>query len=173
MEIRRAGKEEFEAVRAFYYAVIDAMQTAPYRPGWQKDIYPEPEFLRVSVERGELFLGEESGETVAAMVLNHDCNEGYAKVAWPTKAAPGEVLLIHALCVYAPCAGRGLAKELVRYAIDEARRLGMKAMRLDVLKGNVPAERLYPACGFRYVDTVVMFYEDTGWTDYEMYELAL
>ena len=173
MEIRRAEKEEFEAVRAFYYDATDAMQETEYKPGWQKDIYPEMAFLSASVERGELFVGEEGGKVVAAMVLNRDSNDGYAKVQWPTEAAPGEVLLIHALCVHASCAGRGLGKELVRYAIDEARRQGMKAMRLDVLKGNVPAERLYPACGFHYVDTVVMFYEDTGWTDYELYELAL
>ena len=46
----------------------------------------------------------------------------------------------------------------------------MKAVRLDVLKGNVPAERLYKGMGFHYVSTVKLFYEDTGRVDFELYE---
>ena len=46
-------------------------------------------------------------------------------------------------------------------------------MRLDVLEGNVPAERLYEGFGFRYLATMPMFYEDTGWTNYELYEYPL
>ena len=49
----------------------------------------------------------------------------------------------------------------------------MKLMRLDILKCNLPAEKLYPACGFQCVDTVTMYYEDTGWTDFEMYEYVV
>ncbi len=49
----------------------------------------------------------------------------------------------------------------------------MKAIRLDVLKGNLPAEKLYSGLGFRYLHTLNMFYEDTGWTDYELYEYTL
>lgn len=29
------------------------------------------------------------------------------------------------------------------------------------------------ALGFRYVDTVRMFYEDTGWTDYRLFEYVV
>lgn len=27
--------------------------------------------------------------------------------------------------------------------------------------------------GFRYMDTLQMYYKDTGWTDYKLYEYAL
>lgn len=47
------------------------------------------------------------------------------------------------------------------------------ALRLDVLGGNVPAERLYTGQGFTYRGTVRMFYDDTGWTDYGLYEYLL
>ena len=61
----------------------------------------------------------------------------------------------------------------MRFAIDVARTQRQKAIHLDVLAGNVPAERLYPALGFVYLGTIPMFYEDTGWTDYGLYELRL
>ncbi len=43
----------------------------------------------------------------------------------------------------------------------------------DVLGGNVPAERLYTGQGFARCGTVRMFYADTGWTDYGLYEYLL
>ena len=49
---------------------------------------------------------------------------------------------------------------------------GMKEL-VEELKGNVPAERLYPAMGFTYVDTIKLFYEDTGRVDFELFELVL
>jgi len=42
-----------------------------------------------------------------------------------------------------------------------------------VLGGNVPAERLYTGQGFARRGTVRMFYADTGWTDYGLYEYLL
>ena len=48
-----------------------------------------------------------------------------------------------------------------------------RTLRLDVLGGNVPAERLYTGQGFARRGTVRMFYADTGWTDYGLYEYLL
>lgn len=50
------------------------------------------------------------------------------------------------------------------HAWSVARDRQQKVIRLDVLKGNLPAKKLY---------TLPMCYEDTGWTDYELYELVL
>ena len=48
-----------------------------------------------------------------------------------------------------------------------------KKVRLDILGTNTAAERLYTGCGFRFVQAKDMFYEDTGWTEYKMYERVL
>ena len=48
-----------------------------------------------------------------------------------------------------------------------------KAVRLDVLGAYQPAERLYTGCGFRFVAAKELFYEDTGWTEYKMFERNL
>lgn len=47
------------------------------------------------------------------------------------------------------------------------------ALRLDVLGGNVPAERLCAGQWFERRGTVRMFYADTGCTDYGLYEYLL
>ena len=173
LKIRAARSEEFDAVRSFYHSLIDDMRDSPYLPGWEKDIYPSSEYLRDCIDRSELFVGEAGDEIAGAMVVNHSCNEGYAKAQWPTKAEPDEVAVIHILGVHPRFAGQGYAKALVDWTIENARRQGRRAVRLDVLQGNLPAENLYRSRGFRYVDTMRMYYEDTDWTDFDLFERAL
>jgi len=57
--------------------------------------------------------------------------------------------------------------------IGLAKERGIKAIRLDVLEGNLPAEKTYTSVGFSFVETLQMFYEDTGWTNFKLYEYDL
>ena len=145
MKIIRAAGVQFEAVRGFYHSMIDAMAGSTVYVGWKKDIYPAPEFLKNAIESGELYLAAELSE----------------------------VMVIHALGVHPAYSGKGYAKALVRKAIELAREGGIKAIRLDVLEGNTPAEQLYLGFGFQYMTTLRMYYEDTGWTNFRLYELVL
>lgn len=173
LAIRAARADEFEAVRCFYHRLIDMMEGSEFHPRWEKGVYPSDAFMRSSIERGELYVGMLGEEIAAAMVINGEGAEGYAGAPWSVRAADGEFSVIHALGVLPPHHGRGFARELVRAAIDKTRAKGMKALRLDVLNGNLPAVKLYESEGFRFVSRVKLFYEDTGLTDFLLYEYAL
>ena len=173
MIIIKAETDQFETVRNFYHSMIDAMSGATVYVGWQKDVYPSSEFLADSIRKGELYLVLEDGNITAAMVFNRDHNEGYNGIRWKVEADDDEVMVIHALGVHPVYYGRGYAKALVREAINIAEKNGIKAIRLDVLEGNIPAEMLYSSFGFQYTDTVRMYYEDTGWTNFKLYELRI
>ncbi len=173
MLIRRADKSEYETVRAFYHSMIDAMEGTRYHPKWQKDIYPSPDDLRTALDEDTLYIGFSGDRIAAAMAVNQKCNEEYKDAAWSRPLTQDEFAVIHMLGVHGDFARKGYAREMVRYAVSLARDAGMKAVRLDVLKGNVPAERLYKDMGFRYVDTLQLFYEDTGRVDFDLYELDI
>ncbi|WP_343253072.1 N-acetyltransferase [Ligaoa zhengdingensis] len=173
MEIHTAIKEDYPMVRAFYHSLIEGMQNSEFDIGWKEDIYPSPDFLKDSIANGDLFIGTEENKIVAAMVLNHECNDGYQEFEWPTKTEHSEVTIIHALGVHPQKKGKGYAKQMVDKAFEVAKRNHQKAIRLDVLEGNLPAEKLYTGLGFQYMHTLKMFYEDTGWTNYKLYEYAL
>jgi len=172
MIIKQAKLDEYSAVRAFYHSLIDALPDSSYVK-WKKDIYPAPDYLESTISRGKLYFGIENNSIIAAMVLNHDCNESYKKFQWPTEAKPDEIMVIHALGVHPLQSGKGYAKEMVKFAIEKARTEQQKALRLDVFKGNVPAEKLYAGLGFQYLHTLQMLYEDTGWTDFKLYEYKI
>ena len=125
-------------------------------------MYPTQAFLDASIAHGELFLAELDGVLVGCMVLNHAYNDGYAAVTWAADVPDAQLLVIHALGVHPAFARRGIAQRMVQYAIGTARSQGCRALRLDVLGGNVPAERLYTGQGFARRGTVRMFYDDTG-----------
>ena len=120
-----------------------------------------------------LITGPVSYTHLGAMIINHSCNDGYATVKWKVKADAGEFTVIHTLGVHPDFSGQGIAAKMLEKVFSIARKQRQKAIRLDVLRGNVPAERLYTFMGFQYIDTVSMFYEDTGWTDFELYEYRL
>ncbi len=173
LQIRTACTKEFARVQNFYYELIDAMQEAPYSPGWKKDIYPTREYLADAIALDTLYIGEEEEKIAACMIVNHAYNPKYNDVSWQVDAADTELLIIHTLGVLPAFSGRGIAKKMVEKALDIARAQGKRAVRLDVLKGNLPAERLYTGMGFTYLETLQMYYEDTGWTDYQAFEYLI
>ena len=173
LEIRPATETEYPAVKGFYDSLIDAMENAEFGPGWKKDIYPAPEFLIESIRSGELYIGVMDEIIVSCMILNHECNDGYKEIKWSVDAKASEVFIIHALGVAPKFGKRGIAKEMVRKALDVAYRNSVKVLRLDVLRGNTPAVKAYTKMGFQSMGMVQMFYEDTGWADFEMFECVL
>ena len=173
VKIRLAQIDEYERVKDFYYDVIDGFRDAEYSPMWEKGVYPTDEYLYEAIEKQELYVGMVGEGMVAAMVLNHHFNEGYNKVHWLVDAVGDEIQVIHTLCVHPKVGHRGLAKEMAQWAIENARELKKKTLRLDVLQGNVPAEKLYPSSGFKYITTERMYYDDTDWMDFLLYEYPL
>lgn len=171
--IRVADERDFSQVRSFYWKLIDDMRDAPFFPGWQKGIYPSDDFLRRSLKADGLYVLTRDDHIAAAMILNHACNEGYAGTDWCVAAPEDEITVVHALGVLPEFHGCGLAKAMVRETIRLARKNRQKAIRLDVLSGNRPALELYKGLGFQYRRSVQMYYEDTGWTDYLLFELPL
>ena len=171
--IQQARPHQFPEIWDFYQRLIDGMANSAYLPGWEKGIYPAEDFIRASLDSGELYAAHLGGTLVGAMVINHACTPGYETIPWAVDAKPEEVSVIHILGVSPDVQGKGVAGKMVREAIRLARQAKQKALRLDVLAGNLPAQKLYTAAGFLYMGSIKLFYEDTGLTDFLLYELPL
>lgn len=185
--LRKAQIHEYDAVRSFYHRLIDMMEDAVYKPAWEKDVYPANQYMKDAIAAEQLYVGflkdnhsadgyagtGTAEDIICAMVINNECNDSYADADWQIDALPEEVTVIHTLGVLPSHFGKGIATEMVRFVIDGAKAAGQKAVRLDVLAGNLPAERLYSDVGFKHITTIPMFYEDTGWTDFLLYEYLL
>lgn len=185
MKLRKAESDEFNRVRDFYWDLIDRMQGRTDSIGWQKGVHPSDEFLRESIDGGYMYLldeanrdaGEcdkdEAGEILAAVVLNSDWNDGYNDVPWSVDCPPENVMIIHALAVRPDLQGQGVGRRIVKEIIEIARQNNMKTIRLDSLSRNTAAVRLYTGGGFDIIQRKRLYYEDTGLTDFILYEMVL
>jgi hypothetical protein len=91
------------------------------------------------------------------MIVSCEYNESYDGAPWSVDTADEEILVIYALGVLCQ-PGHSQGDDAVRHPAGT----GMKTIRFDVLKGNVPAERAYRKDGFASCRTACIFYEDTG-----------
>lgn len=173
LSLRPAEREEYEKVKSFYYELIDEMQDAEYHPKWQKGIYPEDSYIKSSVEKGQMYLTEADGKIIGAMILNHSVTDGYETANWGVDASENEVTVIHALGVLPMYSNQGVGRFMTLEALKIAKADSQKAVRLDVLEGNLPAEKLYKSVGFSFVQKVKLFYEDTGLCNFDLYEFIL
>ena len=154
LQLRIARPDETGAVCTFFEEVIDALACAQYSPGWEKDIYPDRAMLEGFVQRGEMYTGEAAGRMACAVVIDE------------ADACVG----IHLLAVHPDFRGRGLGKDMVAFAIGEARRRGMEKICLDVTEGNLPAEKLYASMGFAFVKSRRDWFTEDEFMDFREYE---
>ncbi len=166
MKVRIADLNEFENVMEFYYEVIDNMPRTEYFD-WERGGYPRIERTKVYLEKGELYVGEEDGKIICSAVLNHKYNDGYDTAPWQIDAGEEDTLMVHTLAVLPSYHGKGISGELVEEIKNIARDMGLKAVRLDLIVGNIPAQKLYERAGFTFIehyiskvkDEQVYFYE--------------
>lgn len=171
--LRQARTEEIGRIMAFYAEVIEAQEKADFELYWRKDGYPSREMIETSIQRGEFYVEAEEAEIAGGMILNHIANEDYKKGNWKVEAEPEETAVIHALAVAPEQRRKGTALLMLKQVVEICRKQKDKAIRLDVLAGNLAAAKLYEKAGFRLVSKISMTYKETGKEMFGLYEYEL
>ena len=171
MIFRKAAKEEFYKIRSLYWNLIDREQDDPSFPHWKKGIHPSDEMIQDSIDKGNLYVLVDDGEIVACVIANDEKVEGYADAPWQIDS--DDVIVLHVLAVHPNHRGKGLARKLVENVIEQERKAGKKALRLDVIENNTTAEKLYLKLDFRYIQTKTLYYDVVGKMTFKLYELVL
>lgn len=200
LEVRVARPDEFDAVLAFYTTMIDEMQGTDFDVQWRHGVHPSPQFLRESLEAGQVIVGllptGEAAQAAAdakgdvavkstpdrgepepviacAMVVNHEGAPGYDAVPWAVDAAPDQVGVLHVVATLPAFHGQGLGRQLVNGTAAIARSRGMTVLRLDTFPHNVRGRGLYESCGFSDRGEWPVHYPELGDIQVAMYELEL
>ena len=112
------------------------------------EVYPSHETLLTDIRAGTMHLGFKDRETpVGAVVLNEFQNAEWSNAQWTI--AGGLILVVHRLMVNPKQQGKGIGRDLMRFAEDWARANGYSAIRLDAFSANPRALRLYRGLGYR------------------------
>ena len=171
MRTRLAEPGDLAAVCRFYREVCEAQDNDAYGPGWHYGVYPSEEDLAKRLEENALYLCLEGERIAAAFVLSAGEDDLYREVRWSEKTE--KVFVMHLLAVHGASRGKGIGREALSDALRLASARGGEAVHLDVVKGNLPAERLYRAAGFAFCEEKKVFYVDTGEILVELFEYDL
>ena len=171
MIFRKAEKEDSYKIRSLYWNLIDQEQNDPSFPHWKKGIHPSDEMIQNSIDREELYVLSDDEEITACVITNAEKVDGYSDAPWQIDS--DEVIVLHVLAIHPDHRGKGLARKLVENVIEQERKVGKKALRLDVIENNTTAEKLYQKLGFQYIQTKTLYYDVVGEMMFKLYELVL
>ena len=127
--------------------------------------------MSISFKREELYVLADGGDIAACVIANAEKVDGYSDAPWQIDS--DEVIVLHVLAVHPDYRGKGLARRLVENVIEQERKAGKTALRLDVIENNTTAEKLYQKLGFQYIQTKTLYYDVVGEMTFKLYELVL
>lgn len=170
--LRPAYPAESDAVLGFYRTIADQCEEGTFRP--ECLIEPiDPDFLLRSIRDGRLLAGFWNDRMVGALVANHEPHPEFAEVRWGVDASPDRVLVIHCFAVLKECRGLGIGKMMLGALADMAGKAGMRAIRYDVAKSDIPLQHTVCLGGYAFRRTVLRAIPPRRKLLFGMYELVL
>ena len=124
MELIKCDTTHINSVTSLYHRTIKYLEANINYPKWSP--------------------AHRSDRSISGAVMSGD---------WSKNLNAGEYLVIHALAVDPTLERKGAGRFIVERCIELAKEGGYKALRLDVVPGNIPAERLYQKTGFTFAGT--------------------
>lgn len=168
--IEKGNVDNIDELEILYNELNDFLSDTINYPGWLKGIYPIRETAEKAISEGTLYILRKEGIIAGSIVLNHEPEEAYAQADWGIESEYQDILVIHTLVVHPKFLNQGIGRQLMMFAKEVAFSSGIKALRLDVSKDNIPAIRLYNALGYTYIGTVDLGlpYDHLKW--FQLYE---
>lgn len=150
MNIIKCTTEKLNEIGLFYDKVTKHLEENINYPRWINGDYPSRKSAGQAIKEGTQYVCMDNGKIIGAFVLNDDPQGAYELGEWSVKLDLGEFLIIHALATDFELYHRGTARKMVEFCIEETKRRGYSALRLDVVPDNLPARKLYESMGFSF-----------------------
>lgn len=154
MEIIKCTKDYIDKATKMYDDSTYFLSTHINYPLWTYKVYPSRSTVEDCTNNNTLYIALDNNEVLGAFKLNEDPEGDYDSASWSINLKQGEYLVIHALAVNPKVQGKGIAKLMLKKAIEIAKDNNYKAIRLDIVPTNIPAIKLYESVGFKYVGTI-------------------
>ncbi len=149
--IRKATRNDLDAVDRLYNELIDAKEAGLIPVIWRRGIYPSRETALEALEREDLFVMEKSGRIIGSAVINQIQDDVYAGAPWHYDVPDDQVCVLHTLMITPAEFGKGYARELLAFYEQYALGHGWPELRIDTNDRNLPAQAMYQKHGYRKI----------------------
>lgn len=173
MDFRKGTEADLDAVNSLYWEVTGWLQRTVNYPGWEQGAYPARRDAETGIRSGTLYVAEMQGKTAGTMILDHTPEPAFADAKWQVPAPDAQVFILRTFAVHPAFQKAGLGRQMLACAEQLAQAQSVRAIRLDVSDKNLPAVRLYKACGYRYIGDADLGLGAYGLTNFLLYEKGL
>ena len=150
--IQEANSSDKNEILALYKSMI-GYECCPWT-----DHYPGEQEIEFDLSRNALFvMKDEDGRILAAISLDDDPAVTSLSF-WSKELAPGAEFA--RLAVAKDMQNQGIARQMLLYGMEQARKRGFKSAHFLVNKANVKALRSYEKLQFNMVGECYMFEQD-------------
>ena len=174
LTMEKGTLQDLDELECLYNDLIDYLDGHVNYPGWKKDIYPAREDAEAGIKEGNLFVARTpEGKIAGTVILRHTPEEAYSKIDWNIDSDYSKILVVYTLAVHPDYLHKHVGSYIMEFILSYAQQTNMKAVRLDVVKDNIPAIRLYESCGFQHMGTIDLGYGEYGLDLFELYQKIL
>jgi ribosomal protein S18 acetylase RimI-like enzyme len=136
---------------------------------WDEN-YPDIDSLKNDLETQTLFAYYEEGKVLGIVVLNEKQDEEYMEINWSTTEDQHNIV-VHRLAVLPDHQGKGIARKLMDFSEEYAKKNGYDAIRLDTFSQNPRNQRFYEKRNYDKLGKVYLKYKKEH--PYYCYEMLL
>lgn len=157
IKIKPAENGEAEKIYHFYEDICRGLEGAQYSPLWQIGLYPCIEDIKNHIKNKDLYISIIDSRIAGALAtVNH-----------------GDYSSLHLFAVHSDFRNQNLGGMMLNKLFEIAKERSNSKIVLDVVKGNLPAEKLYQKTGFKYIGEKTEFIERIGKVDLNIYEYSI
>ncbi len=171
--LKQCSVSERDRICNFYRSVSENTENMDRFGRWIYGLHPTAEQIAAYIQSGFLYSFEESGEILGAVAITPFQGAEYQTIDWQMVCRNHEVSVVHFLAVAPGHQGCGIARKIMRNAIEIAKKNGSQSVRLDALSCNLPAHRLYQSLGFETRGIRNWYADNVGNAAFYLFELLL
>ncbi len=157
MLIRKTRKEDVGAIMPIFEEARRTIATLGIDQ-WQNG-YPSEEVILSDIELGQSYLCELDGNICGAFAMLSCGEPTYDKIYdghWLSGDESQDYVAIHRVAISVSSRGSGLSGKIISYAVDFAKNVGRKSLRIDTHRGNIVMRRMLEKNGFQYCGVIYL-----------------
>ncbi len=171
--LKRCEISDIDRISKFYQYVCEKTEHMERFGKWIYGLHPAKEQIEYYIKSGFMYSFEKNGEIFGAVAITPFQGTEYQDIDWQIVCNNNEVSVVHLLAVNPDHQSCGIARKIMRNAVDIAKSNSSKAVRLDAISCNIPAHKLYRSIGFEKISIRNWYADNVGNTEFYLFELLL
>lgn len=173
VHLQKAEDKDFKKIEDFYKFVIDNDENMPTYCRWVYGLHPTDKTLHRYIDEGAMYYSEKNGEILSTVAILPYQEEDYHDCNWKEELKDDEVVALHLFCSNPKYKRTKIGSKTMAEVERIAKEAGKKAVRLDTLESNLAAQAFYPSLGYEKRDVKSWHADNTGVTNFILFEKML